>query len=201
QAWNSFSHSDPNRLIRFKKKLQDLKKTICIWIKDKKALQSGAKRVIIEDLAAIDKRLDCGAVFDKSFIDGDWITDSKAVKDAFRDHFAFRFKKPVDSRLKLNIQFPNRLSSEQVEILDSGVSRAEIRDAVWGCGVNKSPGPDGFTFEFFRRYWNFLDDTVFIGKWSENNLFQSNDESLWSRVIKAIYGASLGSHSVKSFSP
>nr|GFB11877.1 RNA-directed DNA polymerase, eukaryota, reverse transcriptase zinc-binding domain protein [Tanacetum cinerariifolium] len=82
--------------------------------------------------------------------------DSMAVKDAFRDHFASRFKKPFDSRLKLNIQFPNRLSSEQVEILDSGVSRAVIRDAVWGCGVNKSPGPDGFTFEFFRRYWNFL---------------------------------------------
>nr|GEZ16231.1 RNA-directed DNA polymerase, eukaryota [Tanacetum cinerariifolium] len=213
QAWNSFSHSDPNRLIRFKKKLQDLKKTIRIWIKDKKALQSGAKRVIIEDLAAIDKRLDRGAISDEVlikrmeltrklndikqsdateftqkakvqwviegdensrffhglinkkrsqlsirgvFVDGDWITNSKAVKDAFRDHFASRYKKPVDSRLKLNIQFPNRLSSKQVEILDNGVSRAEIRDAVWGCGVNKSPGPDGFTFEFFRQYWNFL---------------------------------------------
>ncbi|GKB58295.1 RNA-directed DNA polymerase, eukaryota [Tanacetum coccineum] len=24
------------------------------------------------------------------------------------------------------------------------------------CGENKSPGPDGFSFEFFRRYWNFI---------------------------------------------
>nr|GEV11288.1 RNA-directed DNA polymerase, eukaryota [Tanacetum cinerariifolium] len=33
-----------------------------------------------------------------------------------------------------------------VEVLDSGVTRAEIREAVWGCGVNKSPGffDDGF---------------------------------------------------------
>ncbi|GJX42479.1 hypothetical protein Tco_0257469 [Tanacetum coccineum] len=26
------------------------------------------------------------------------------------------------------------------------VARVEVRNAVWGCGENKSPGPDGFTF-------------------------------------------------------
>ncbi|GKC88928.1 RNA-directed DNA polymerase, eukaryota, partial [Tanacetum coccineum] len=34
--------------------------------------------------------------------------------------------------------------------------RKEIRRAVWDCGENKSPGPDGFTFEFFRKYWNCI---------------------------------------------
>nr|GEV20092.1 RNA-directed DNA polymerase, eukaryota, reverse transcriptase zinc-binding domain protein [Tanacetum cinerariifolium] len=28
----------------------------------------------------------------------------------------------------------------------------EISNAVWGCGENKSPGPDGFTFEFFHKF-------------------------------------------------
>nr|GEV41184.1 RNA-directed DNA polymerase, eukaryota, reverse transcriptase zinc-binding domain protein [Tanacetum cinerariifolium] len=27
----------------------------------------------------------------------------------------------------------------------------EVKVAVWGCGLNKSPGPDGFTFEFYCR--------------------------------------------------
>nr|GEX42492.1 RNA-directed DNA polymerase, eukaryota [Tanacetum cinerariifolium] len=27
---------------------------------------------------------------------------------------------------------------------------------VWNCGENKSLGPDGYTFEFFRRYWRFI---------------------------------------------
>ena len=36
------------------------------------------------------------------------------------------------------------------------MTREEIRKAVWCCGDNKSPGPDGFTFEFFKKYWSFI---------------------------------------------
>ncbi|GKE05204.1 RNA-directed DNA polymerase, eukaryota [Tanacetum coccineum] len=41
-------------------------------------------------------------------------------------------------------------------MLESPISRDEVRNAVWGCGENKSPGPDGFTFEFFRKFWDTL---------------------------------------------
>ncbi|GJV95839.1 hypothetical protein Tco_1547416 [Tanacetum coccineum] len=40
--------------------------------------------------------------------------------------------------------------------MDRGVSRDEIRTAVWNCGDNKSPGPDGYTFEFFKKFWDLL---------------------------------------------
>nr|GEZ66489.1 RNA-directed DNA polymerase, eukaryota [Tanacetum cinerariifolium] len=40
--------------------------------------------------------------------------------------------------------------------MDSNVSRNEIRRAVWDCGDNKSPGPDGYSFEFFQKYWSFI---------------------------------------------
>nr|GFB16565.1 RNA-directed DNA polymerase, eukaryota, reverse transcriptase zinc-binding domain protein [Tanacetum cinerariifolium] len=39
--------------------------------------------------------------------------------------------------------------------------KAKIRWAVWDCGTNKSPGPDGFSFEFYRKYWTTIDDDVF----------------------------------------
>nr|GEY65692.1 RNA-directed DNA polymerase, eukaryota [Tanacetum cinerariifolium] len=58
--------------------------------------------------------------------------------------------------LKLNMSFPNRLSYDQVGDLDKDISIDEIRKAVWDYGESKSPGPDGFTFEFFRRYWHFI---------------------------------------------
>ncbi|GJY34651.1 hypothetical protein Tco_0419120 [Tanacetum coccineum] len=75
------------------------------------------------------------------------------VKDEFRTHFATRFQDPGFSRGRLNFSFPNRLNLEQAVDLETLISRDEIRNAVWGCGENKSPGPDGFTFEFFRKFW------------------------------------------------
>nr|GFC82692.1 RNA-directed DNA polymerase, eukaryota, reverse transcriptase zinc-binding domain protein [Tanacetum cinerariifolium] len=44
----------------------------------------------------------------------------------------------------------------QVEDLEKSVTRAEIRMAVWSCGENKSPGLDGYSFKFFRKYWNIV---------------------------------------------
>nr|GFA44974.1 RNA-directed DNA polymerase, eukaryota [Tanacetum cinerariifolium] len=76
--------------------------------------------------------------------------------ETFLDHFTARFKQPSCGHLKLNMSFPNRLSSNQVGDLDKDISIDEIRKAVWDCGESKSPGPDGFTFEFFRRYWHFI---------------------------------------------
>ncbi|GKC30851.1 RNA-directed DNA polymerase, eukaryota [Tanacetum coccineum] len=90
------------------------------------------------------------------FDDGIWRTDPSSVKKAFRDHYEARFNKPTTTRLKLSFPFPKRLSTVQVDDLERGVSHDEIRSAVWDCGDNKSPGPDGFTFEFFKKYWRFI---------------------------------------------
>nr|GEX26919.1 RNA-directed DNA polymerase, eukaryota, reverse transcriptase zinc-binding domain protein [Tanacetum cinerariifolium] len=90
------------------------------------------------------------------FVDGDWNTDPEMVKDVFKDQFETRFKQPAHGRLKLNISFSNRLSTDQVADMDRSVSQDEIRVAVWNYGENKSPGPDGYTFEFLGRYWRFI---------------------------------------------
>ncbi|GJY12941.1 RNA-directed DNA polymerase, eukaryota [Tanacetum coccineum] len=202
-AWNSFSHSDSNRLIRFKKKLQDLKAIIRRWIKDKNLTHLGAVKSIKEKLTDIDKNFDRGNVSDELLlkrmeftrqlldikqmeandwvqkskikwaiegdenskyfhgitnkkrsqlsirgvlVDGHWKTDPVEVKEAFKGHFATRFKQPGHGRFKLNFLFPNRLSYDQVADLDRCISHDEIRGAVWNCGVNKSPGPDGGNF-------------------------------------------------------
>ncbi|GJZ21181.1 RNA-directed DNA polymerase, eukaryota [Tanacetum coccineum] len=77
------------------------------------------------------------------FDDGIWCTNPIKVKEAFFNHFEARFKKPDIHRLVLNFTFDKRLSIMQAADLDRVVSRDEIRLAVWDCGENKSPGPDG----------------------------------------------------------
>nr|GEU63412.1 RNA-directed DNA polymerase, eukaryota [Tanacetum cinerariifolium] len=86
--------------------------------------------------------------------DCDWVDDPCRVKEEFRLHFANRFRAPVDTRYKLNYTFPNKLHSDQMAILESPISRDDVRNAEWGCGENKSPGPDGFSFEFFCKFWD-----------------------------------------------
>ena len=89
-------------------------------------------------------------------MEGTWIDDPSLVKNEFRSHFANRFQSPSRNRGMINFSFPNRLNSEQADLLELPITTTEIRNAVWSCGENKSPGPDGFTFDFFRKFWDVI---------------------------------------------
>ncbi|GJY55048.1 RNA-directed DNA polymerase, eukaryota [Tanacetum coccineum] len=89
-------------------------------------------------------------------INGEWVDDPNRVKEEFRNHFASRFNDPGPRSGFINHVFPNQLNADQVSKLEKPISKEEIRLAVWGCGENKSPGPDGFTFEFFRKFWDVV---------------------------------------------
>ena len=32
----------------------------------------------------------------------------------------------------------------------------EIKDAVWECGSDKTPGPDGLNFKFIKEFWEVI---------------------------------------------
>ncbi|GJU17987.1 RNA-directed DNA polymerase, eukaryota [Tanacetum coccineum] len=93
-------------------------------------------------------------------VDGAWIEDPSSVKNEFLNHFKDRFQKPSSSRLILDMEFPNKLSLEQRDELERPFTKEKIKGAVWDCGLNKSPGPDGFTFGFYRRYWSLIESDV-----------------------------------------
>nr|GEW98605.1 RNA-directed DNA polymerase, eukaryota, reverse transcriptase zinc-binding domain protein [Tanacetum cinerariifolium] len=49
---------------------------------------------------------------------------------------------------------------EQQEDLERNVSKEEIKRAIWDCGTDKSPGPDGFSFGFYRLFWSTMEHDV-----------------------------------------
>nr|GEZ74635.1 RNA-directed DNA polymerase, eukaryota [Tanacetum cinerariifolium] len=68
QTWRSFSHNDANKIIRFKKRIQDLKVRIRAWIKEKRSSVSGEKDSIKKELSDIDRLLDGGDVSDSNLL-------------------------------------------------------------------------------------------------------------------------------------
>ncbi|GJT97841.1 hypothetical protein Tco_1093359 [Tanacetum coccineum] len=84
-------------------------------------------------------------------IRGVLVENPNMVKNEFLNHFNNRFDKRKPVRPMLNMEFPHHLNSMQQLDLEAEVSNEEIKKAVWDCGVDKSPGPDGFTFALIPK--------------------------------------------------
>ncbi|GJV24670.1 RNA-directed DNA polymerase, eukaryota [Tanacetum coccineum] len=93
-------------------------------------------------------------------VEGDWIDEPYKVKNESLNHFSNRFARPTVPNINLDINMFKQLSFEQNTDLECDVSYKEIKRAVWDCGTNKSPGPDGFTFDFIRTYWKIINQDV-----------------------------------------
>ncbi|GJS36384.1 RNA-directed DNA polymerase, eukaryota, reverse transcriptase zinc-binding domain protein [Tanacetum coccineum] len=94
-------------------------------------------------------------------VEGTWIDNPVNVKKEFLDHFANRFSKPGTPAASLLLDFPKQISHDQRLNLESEVTNVEIKKAVWECGMDKAPGPDGFTFRFFRHFWYLVERDVY----------------------------------------
>ncbi|KAG7588439.1 Reverse transcriptase domain [Arabidopsis suecica] len=55
---------------------------------------------------------------------------------------------------------PYRCDSATKEALQAVISDAEIKKEVFSLPRNKSPGPDGYTGEFFRATWDIIGDDL-----------------------------------------
>nr|GEX28844.1 RNA-directed DNA polymerase, eukaryota [Tanacetum cinerariifolium] len=139
-TWNSFTLDDSNAMIRFKKKLQLMKKAIQLD-------QGGVNNEIILSRKDLMKQLQDVKYLETS----DYAQKAKIQWAIEGDENSKFYHAPGSSRGRLNFLFPNHLSHEQAADLEIPITYDEIRAAVWDCGENKSPRPDGFTFEFFLQ--------------------------------------------------
>lgn len=94
-------------------------------------------------------------------VNGSWIDSVQEVKLAIYNHFRSHFDSPQASRPSLDPGiFPRKLDSSDNSFLTAPFSEEEIKQAIWSVDSNCSPGPDGFSFGFFKFHWDLIKSDI-----------------------------------------
>ena len=89
-------------------------------------------------------------------MDDVWIHEPCRVKNAAVLYFKDRFLEDCSNKPTLDGVYFSSLDLRDKESLVSRFNELEIKSAVWDCGGDKSPGPDGFNFNFIKHFWEIL---------------------------------------------
>lgn len=89
-----------------------------------------------------------------------WVEGVQEIKETVTNHFQEIYSDSFSNRPRLDGLHFNQISAEDNLMLAASFSEEEIREAVWSCDGGKSPGPDGFNFNFIKSCWDFLHKEV-----------------------------------------
>ena len=91
---------------------------------------------------------------------------------------------PSQQQLFSNVK--EKLSDTDCDLCQGTVTLAEISAAVKSLSLNKSPGPDGFTLEFYLHFWNLL-GPILVNVYNDSFNRGSLLESMRSSVARLLY--------------
>nr|GFA62267.1 RNA-directed DNA polymerase, eukaryota, reverse transcriptase zinc-binding domain protein [Tanacetum cinerariifolium] len=79
-------------------------------------------------------------------------------------------------------------SKHDVTKLQANASLEEICNAVWDCGSDKSSSPNGFSFLFLKRNWEYFKDDVdiFVTQFMESGSFPKRTNSEFITLIPKV---------------
>ena len=87
---------------------------------------------------------------------GEITTDNTEIRKIIRDYYQQLYANKMDNLEKMDkflekYNFP-KLNQEEMENLNKPITSTEIETAIRNLPTNKSPGPDGFTAEFYKKF-------------------------------------------------
>ena len=85
-------------------------------------------------------------------VDGVWKDESTEVKEEVRRFFSQRFQEVDFDRPTLDEISFKTINFQQNVMLPERFQDEEIKMAVWSCGSDKSPGPNGLNFKFIKQF-------------------------------------------------
>ncbi|XP_057811305.1 uncharacterized protein LOC131025528 [Salvia miltiorrhiza] len=90
-------------------------------------------------------------------VGGCWIEDPKIIKENVKTFFENHFKKTPRVLPMIPGDFTARkISAANNAELIKPFSESEIKEAIWSCDGDKSPGPDGFNLKFWKASWDII---------------------------------------------
>ncbi|KAJ9538624.1 hypothetical protein OSB04_031357 [Centaurea solstitialis] len=95
-------------------------------------------------------------------IEGKWVDEPETIKKHISQFFRKKFGKEVGNRPTLNMLGLNKLNAEEASSLEGRFTEEEVWNAVRDCGRDKSPGPDGFSMEFIKHFWDLLKKELMV---------------------------------------
>ncbi|KAJ9567283.1 hypothetical protein OSB04_003249 [Centaurea solstitialis] len=89
-------------------------------------------------------------------IQGAWSEKPEDIKKFVFEFFKEKFSMKDNSGVKLSTNRLKRISEEEALLLEKRFTEEEVWNALNDCGNNKSPGPDGFTTAFLKKFWGII---------------------------------------------
>lgn len=94
-------------------------------------------------------------------LEGGWLDEPDVVNNEAKNYFARKFRTVEWMRLNLDgISFMS-FSETSARSLEENFSIEELKEAVWSCAGDKSPGSDGINFRFIKSFWETLKGDFF----------------------------------------
>lgn len=103
------------------------------------------------------------------------VTDTRSIMKIAVDFYKHLFgaEKGLDISLSDDFWDPSEMVSESHNSeLDADFSEDEIKEAVFGSYAEGAPGPDGFPFLFYQKFWGLIkpDLLAMFNDWSRGEL-------------------------------